>query len=112
VPDIVFDNARLVVFADGDFWHGKNWRERKAKLRRGHNSDYWVSKIERNMARDLDWNRKLRAAGWAVLRLWESDIRNNIDAVVNQVEMGIARRRITVTCTSETKGKLSSGRNG
>jgi DNA mismatch endonuclease (patch repair protein) len=109
-PDIVFDNARLVVFADGDFWHGKNWTQRKAKLRRGHNSDYWVSKIERNMDRDLGWNRKLRAAGWAVLRLWESDICNNIDAVVNRIEMAIARRMITLFCTREKLTENCSSR--
>jgi DNA mismatch endonuclease (patch repair protein) len=101
VPDIVFANARLVVFVDGDFWHGKSWRQRKAKLRRGHNADYWVSKIERNMSRDLDWNRKLRAAGWAVLRLWESDIHDNIDSVVNRVEMALFQRSVTISRTRE-----------
>jgi DNA mismatch endonuclease, patch repair protein len=90
-PDIVFENAQLIVFVDGDFWHGKNWRKRKEMLRRGHNSDYWINKIERNISRDLGWNRKLRADGWTVLRIWESDIRNNVDAVVNRVEMALTQ---------------------
>jgi DNA mismatch endonuclease (patch repair protein) len=101
VPDVVFENARLIVFVDGDFWHGKNWRERKAKLRRGHNADYWINKIERNMSRDLDWNRKLRAAGWAVLRVWESDIYKNIGAVVDRVEMAVAQHNTMISCTRE-----------
>lgn len=100
-PDIVFENMRLVVFVDGDFWHGRNWRRRKAKLRGGHNSDYWINKIERNMRRDLDWNLKLRAAGWAVLRLWESDIHGNIDAVVDRIEMALVQRRTMISCTRE-----------
>src|SRR5947208_8487763 len=48
-PDIVFLGPRVVVFVDGDFWHGKNWIARKAKLAQGHNADYWISKIERNV---------------------------------------------------------------
>src|SRR5438309_2126139 len=27
-PDIVFSSVRVVVFVDGDFWHGAGWRER------------------------------------------------------------------------------------
>lgn len=27
-PDVVFTRARLVVFIDGDFWHGNAWRLR------------------------------------------------------------------------------------
>jgi DNA mismatch endonuclease Vsr len=32
-PDIVFGDARLAVFVDGDYWHGNQWRRRgKAAL--------------------------------------------------------------------------------
>jgi DNA mismatch endonuclease (patch repair protein) len=24
-PDLVFPGARIVVFCDGDFWHGREW---------------------------------------------------------------------------------------
>src|SRR5688500_5453080 len=34
-PDFVFDEARLVVFADGDFWHGRRLSERLARLKTG-----------------------------------------------------------------------------
>ena len=75
-----------MIFVDGDFWHGKDWKKRKIRVKRGHNPDYWVSKIERNIIRDRDRNRKLRAAGWTVLRVWESDIRSNIGKVVDRVK--------------------------
>ena len=101
VPDLVFWSAKLVVFVDGDFWHGKSWSKRKAKLRRGHNSEYWINKIERNMSRDLAWNRKLRAAGWAVLRIWESDIHKNIESVLSRIEIVLAQRGIMTSCTRE-----------
>src|SRR5438045_941326 len=37
-PDIVFVAARVVVFCDGDFWHGKDWPTRQRKLRQGSNA--------------------------------------------------------------------------
>ena len=91
VPDLVFIGARLAVFVDGEFWHGKDWKNRKIKLKRGHNSAYWMAKIERNIGRDLKCKRKLRKAGWTVLRVWESDIRSNIDGVVKLVTVHLRR---------------------
>lgn len=84
-PDIVFQRARVVVFVDGDFWHGNSWIERKAKLSRGHNADYWVKKIEQNIERDLVVSQKLCAEGWLVLRIWESEIYSDIDQVVHRI---------------------------
>jgi DNA mismatch endonuclease, patch repair protein len=95
-PDIVLSGARLVVFVDGDFWHGKTWTMRKAKLARGHNADYWISKIQRNMKRDRQRDRELSAAGWLVLRAWESEIHADLDRIVRHVESAIRRRRPSV----------------
>jgi DNA mismatch endonuclease, patch repair protein len=73
-PDIVFPGPRLAVFCDGDFWHGKDWEQRRTRLARGANSGYWIAKIERNIERDRQHTAQLTAAGWTVLRFWESDI--------------------------------------
>src|SRR4051812_41709016 len=70
-PDIVFPSARLAVFCDGDFWHGRDWRRLRRKLKRGSNHDYWVAKISSNKKRDRQHTRKLQRDGWNVLRLWE-----------------------------------------
>ena len=67
-PDIVFPRQKVAVFCDGDFWHGKDWEARKAKLKKGTNPGYWVKKIETNMARDTRRNRELRADGWRIIR--------------------------------------------
>jgi DNA mismatch endonuclease Vsr len=53
-PDVVFPGARVIAFVDGDFWHGKNWKTRKAKLAQGHNANDWIGKIEQNAARDRE----------------------------------------------------------
>ena len=91
-PDIVFPGARLIVFVDGDFWHGKNWKTRKAKLAQGHNANYWIRKIERNAARDRELSRELRASGWVVLRVWESEVHSNVGEVVLRVETALRQR--------------------
>lgn len=84
-PDIAFPGRRLAVFCDGDFWHGKDWTERRPKLARGTNSAYWIAKIERNMERDREHTRQLEEAGWRVLRVWESEIHREIDRVLQRI---------------------------
>jgi DNA mismatch endonuclease (patch repair protein) len=85
-PDIVFRRARVAVFCDGDFWHGRRWRERQEKLARGSNAPYWTAKIGANVARDRRNTRLLRAAGWIVVRLWETDVLRDVTRAATKVE--------------------------
>ncbi len=73
-PDLVFAGDHVAVFCDGDFWHGRNWDDRKKKLRKGANPAYWIPKIEANIARDKEQTKALTRSGWKVVRLWETDI--------------------------------------
>jgi DNA mismatch endonuclease, patch repair protein len=84
-PDLVFRRARVVVFADGDFWHGRDLTSRLAKLASGHNAAYWLAKIEGNAARDRRINAKLAALGWTVLRFWESEIKRDVHRIVREI---------------------------
>jgi len=86
IPDIVFTRAKLAIFVDGDFWHGKNWQIRKHKLEKGHNGAYWISKIERNMERDNERNQQLIQNGWTVIRIWESDIYSKLSEVLSEIK--------------------------
>ena len=70
-PDFVFHRAKVVVFIDGDFWHGNPKKYRLPKS----NCDYWHAKIGSNKRRDRLVNRTLRKQGWTVVRIWESDLR-------------------------------------
>jgi len=97
-PDVVFPRAKVAVFVDGDYWHGNTWRIRGAKsfeayfADRAH-GDYWWEKISRNIARDDEVNRQLRAAGWVVLRIWESDVQQDVTRAADQVERQVRERR-------------------
>ena len=102
-PDLVFVGPRVVIFCDGDFWHGKDWITRRAKLEKGHNAPYWVAKIERNIERDEKHTRALMERGWTVLRFWEFDIKNDISAVVAEVMQALGKD-MTVSPKSSLSG--------
>jgi DNA mismatch endonuclease (patch repair protein) len=82
-PDIAIVRYKIAVFCDGEFWHGKDWEEKKYRLK--NNREYWVNKIEGNMARDKRLTKELLEQGWHVLRFWESDIKSDLEACVDTV---------------------------
>jgi len=86
-PDIVISKYRIAVFCDGEFWHGKDWENKKRRIK--SNKDYWIEKIERNIARDNEINQKLNALGWMVIRFWGNDIKNDIDGCVDDIKDAI-----------------------
>jgi DNA mismatch endonuclease (patch repair protein) len=75
-PDIVIGKRKLIIFIDGEFWHGFNWNEKKHRIKA--NSEYWITKIERNMARDVENNNDLTKLGYRVLRFWEAEIKKEL----------------------------------
>lgn len=77
--DIVFTRVRVAVFVDGCFWHGC---ELHGNPRPRSNDWYWPEKIARNRERDIDTDRRLRAAGWEVVRAWEHEAAEEIAARV------------------------------
>jgi DNA mismatch endonuclease (patch repair protein) len=76
-PDLVIRSRRLAVFVDGDMWHGNEHHRRGLASLADlfpTRTEWWVAKIERNMQRDREVNDCLRANGWIVVRLWESEV--------------------------------------
>lgn len=82
-PDVAILKYKIAIFVDGEFWHGENWKERKAKLK--HNRDYWIEKIEENMARDKRVDCQLRELGWTPIHFWEKQVLKKADECVNIV---------------------------
>jgi DNA mismatch endonuclease, patch repair protein len=104
-PDFVFQREKVAVFCDGDFWHGRNWPQRRAKLHAGSNADYWVAKIDYNRRRDRQNRRLLNEAGWTVIRLWESDILSDPTAAAARVARA-CQRQLWVSTLPVKKGKI------
>jgi DNA mismatch endonuclease (patch repair protein) len=99
-PDIVFTRARVAVFCDGDFWHGRRWRQLSKHLTKRANAVYWCQKIRANMVRDRRTTQLLRKQGWYVIRLWEGDIRAEPERAALQVENALWGRRKSGPCAS------------
>jgi DNA mismatch endonuclease (patch repair protein) len=79
--DIVFTRAKVAVFIDGCFWHGCPDHGTTPRT----NSAFWSAKIGRNRARDIDTDRRLRAAGWQVLRFWEHQTSEEVADAIRMV---------------------------
>jgi len=60
-PDATIPAGRLVVQFDGDYWHDRDGTSAEPRIRR-------------RVALDRSQDAYIRACGWQVLRLWESDL--------------------------------------
>ena len=85
-PDIVLTKYKIAIFCDGELFHGKDWEVLRPRLLKGNNADFWVKKIERNMERDRENDKKLLFLGWTIIRFWGNDILKNPKQCVRVVE--------------------------
>lgn len=90
-PDIVFNKHKVVVFVDGEFWHGYDWEVKKDKIKT--NKEFWIKKIERNIERDLETNCHYTSLGFTVLRFWESEIKKDLTGCSLRIIAAIADRK-------------------
>jgi DNA mismatch endonuclease (patch repair protein) len=89
-PDVVFTRAKIVVFCDGDFWHGHNWAIRGLSSLDEELEKYtqfWRDKILDNIQRDKEHTAHLEAEGWKVIRIWESDINADVVNCADKIEV-------------------------
>lgn len=82
-PDIAITSKKIAIFIDGEFWHGKDWEVRKNKLK--SNREYWIEKIEENIARDKRNDSLLIQSGWTVIHFWEKEVKKDIDQCVEKI---------------------------
>lgn len=78
-----------MIFCDGDFWHGHNWALRGlSSLDEELNgySGFWKEKILRNIQRDSEITKDLTSMGWIVIRIWESDIKKDVNKCVELIK--------------------------
>jgi len=79
-PDLVLVSRKTCIFIDGCFWHKcpKCFRAPKSNKR------YWGPKIRRNVERDKEQDAYLKKHGWKVIRVWEHEIRCDLDKAVKK----------------------------
>lgn len=88
-PDIAFIGKKVAVFCDSEFWHGYDWEKRKNDIK--SNKEFWISKIERNIARDVEVNTYLTSHGWTVLRFWGKQIQKDAAGCADLIEEEVNR---------------------
>lgn len=72
-PDIVLPKYKTVIFVHGCFWHGhahcRYYVVPKTK------TEWWINKINGNIANDVKAIKTLRKQGWKIVFLWECDLK-------------------------------------
>jgi DNA mismatch endonuclease (patch repair protein) len=86
-PDIAITKYKIAIFCDSEFWHGQNWEQRQKQIK--SNREYWINKINSNIKRDEEVNKKLSALGWTVLRFWGNEILKHTNECVKTIEESI-----------------------
>ena len=72
-PDIVLPKYKTVIFVHGCFWHGhKNCKYYIVPKTR---TDWWLNKINGNIANDAKAIKALRKDGWKIITVWECDLK-------------------------------------
>ncbi|PLV15795.1 very short patch repair endonuclease [Pseudomonas guariconensis] len=74
-PDVVLPRYRVCIFIHGCFWH----RHRGCRYATNPTSreDFWQSKFEQNVKRDIRNRKELIQQGWRVFELWECGIQKS-----------------------------------
>lgn len=92
-PDIVFPKAKVAIFVHGCYWH----RHEGCRLATtpGSNVDFWMDKFRANVVRDKRASRRLRAAGWSVMTVWQCKIKRSPEDAACRIA---ARVRARLPC--------------
>lgn len=84
-PDIAIKKYKLVIFIDGDFWHGHDWRKRHFSSQKDllqSYTDFWQKKIKRNIKRDKEVTRYYKISDWTILRFWATTLKNDLNGCI------------------------------
>ena len=75
-PDLVFPSRGKIVFVHGCFWH----RHRGCRFTTSPKTraEYWEDKFCANVARDRSTVKTLKKMGWAVMTVWQCQLKNPV----------------------------------
>ncbi|WP_175624403.1 MULTISPECIES: very short patch repair endonuclease [Oxalobacteraceae] len=94
-PDIVLPKYRALIFVHGCFWHGHQCHLFKIPKTR---TDFWLTKIENNLKRDIISQKNLCAGDWRVAVVWECALKGqhklSFEALINELSNWIVNPRV------------------
>lgn len=90
-PDIVLKKYNTVIFINGCFWHRHGC---KLSTTPKTNQEFWLKKFETNVSNDEENYKRLRNEGWNVEILWECELKDDFEMVMNQLIEDIVEIKI------------------
>ncbi|MGE4048154.1 MAG: very short patch repair endonuclease [Acetobacteraceae bacterium] len=94
-PDLVFPRLKKVVLVHGCFWHHHQDPECRNAVLPKTRQEWWRTKLWATVARDARNMERLLAEGWAVLVLWECEVRSGAFEVKLATFLDTADRHVT-----------------
>ncbi len=84
-PDLVLRKFNAVVFVHGCFWHQHSGCRFSSVP--SSNRDFWLNKLNSNVARDQAVVHKLLESGWRIATVWECSLKtqNDVDISVEKL---------------------------
>ncbi|WHX66063.1 very short patch repair endonuclease [Peribacillus frigoritolerans] len=86
-PDISIKKYKVVIFIDSCFWHLCPIHGNMPKT----NLEYWEKKLKRNQDRDREVDDYYRKNGWHLKRVWEHEVKNDLDNVIEDLTKFISQ---------------------
>lgn len=87
-PDLAWVGKKKAVFINGCYWHRCPLCSLKLPKT---NTAFWEAKFDKNIARDKKNINLLNKAGWAVLTLWECEIKRDLDNCMHRLRIFVYR---------------------
>ena len=91
-PDISIKKYKIVIFIDSCFWHACPIHGNTPKS----NTDFWSDKLKRNKERDLEVNAYYKDKGWSVIRIWEHELKDDFDGVIEKLIQVIQEKELEI----------------
>lgn len=82
-PDIAFPGRKLAIFVHGCYWH--RCPHCQPSMPKSH-SEFWKEKFRKNVERDERKRKALEDEGWRVLTIWECQIKERLEEMVEGVK--------------------------
>lgn len=95
-PDISIKKYKIVIFVDSCFWHVCPVHGNRPKS----NQEFWDKKLLRNQERDREVTNYYLEKGWYLKRVWEHEIKKDINQVVDDLVDFINKVRLSETSSS------------
>lgn len=89
--DIVFPRQKIAVFINGCFWHHHDCNNSSIPKT---NKQFWLHKLNSNVARDKKIHTQLEGSGWKVILVWECEIESDLQRAIRSVTFEVDKRKM------------------